>query len=308
VDQLKVKLLPEEKKVLDRAPTESFEAYTYYLRGRQFLHRHSKSYYVLAKRMFEKAVELDPLYARAYAGIADCDSFLFLHYNAEVSIDGILATSAKALELEEGLAEAHASHGLALSLRGRYPEAMAEFDRAIALDPNLFEAHYFYARACFAQGKLDEAARLFQHAADIKPDDYQALLVLIGVLRSLGRDQDLRAAAEEGVLRAERELVRHPANPRPAYLGAVGLAALGQLDRAKDWAARALAIDPEDVLAQYNVACFYSLAGEHEKAIDLLLALLPRAGRQTKEWVKHDSDLNPIRSHARFAGVLELLR
>ncbi len=308
VDQLKVKLLPEEKKVLDRAPTENFEAYTYYLRGRQFLHRRSKTYLLLAKRMFEKAVELDPLYARAYAGIADCDSFLFLHYSAEISIDGILATSAKALELEEGLAEAHTSRGLALSLRGRYPEAMTEFDRAIALDPNLFEAHYFCARACFAQGKLDEAARLFQHAADIKPDDYQALLVLIGVLRSLGRDQDMRAAAEEGVLRAERELVRHPANPRPAYLGAVGLAVLGQLDRAKDWAARALAIDPEDVLAQYNVACFYSLAGEHEKAIDLLLALLPRAGRQTKEWVKHDSDLNPIRSHARFTGVVELLR
>ena len=93
--------------------------------------------------MFAKAVELDPLYARAYAGIADCDSFLFLHYNEDVSIDGILATSAKALDLEDGLAEAHASRGLALSLRERYPEAMAEFDRAIACDPNLFEAHYF---------------------------------------------------------------------------------------------------------------------------------------------------------------------
>ena len=166
VDQLKVKLLPEERKVIGRAPTENFEAYAYYLRGRQFLHRHSKSYYVLAKRMFAKAVELDPLYARAYAGIADCDSFLFLHYNADVSIDGILATSAKALDLEGGLAEAHASRGLALSLRERYPEAMAEFDQAIALDPNLFEAHYFYARACFTQGKLDEAARHFQRAAD----------------------------------------------------------------------------------------------------------------------------------------------
>ena len=181
VDQLKVKLLPAERKVIGRAPTENVEAYAYYLRGRQFLHRHSKPNYILAKRMFAKAVELDPLYARAHAGIADCDSFLFLHYNADVSIDGILATSARALDLEGGLAEAHASRGLALSLRERYPEAMAEFDRAIALDPNLFEAHYFYARACFTQGKLDEAARHFQRAAEIKPDDYQALLVLIGV-------------------------------------------------------------------------------------------------------------------------------
>ena len=276
VDQLKVKLLPEERKVIGRAPTENLEAYAYYLRGRQFLHRHSKSYYVLAKRMFAKAVELDPLYARAYAGIADCDSLLFLHYNAEVSIDGILSTSAKALDLEDGLAEAHASRGLALSLRERYSEAMAEFDQAIALDPNLFEGHYFYARVCFTQGKLDEAARHFQRAAEIKPDDYQALLVLTGVHRSLGREQEMRKAAREGVARAERELTLHPENPRPAYLGAVGLAALGELDRAKEWAGRALAIDPDDRLAQYNVACFYSLVGDHERAIDLLVELLPR--------------------------------
>ena len=82
VEQLKVKLLPLEKKSITQAPTDSVEAYNYYLKGRQFLHRHSKSYYQLAQRMFAKAVELDPLYARAYAGIANCDSFLFAHYHA----------------------------------------------------------------------------------------------------------------------------------------------------------------------------------------------------------------------------------
>src|SRR5207248_617773 len=112
VEQLKVKLLPQEKKSIGQTPTDSVEAYTYYLRGRQFLHRHSKSYYQLARRMFAKAVELDPLYARAYAGIADCDCFLFLHYNVDVPIESILATSAKSLDLENGLAEAHASRGL----------------------------------------------------------------------------------------------------------------------------------------------------------------------------------------------------
>lgn len=307
VDQLKVKLLPEERKVIARAPTESVEAYAYYLRGRQFLHRHSKSYYVLARRMFAKAVELDPLYARAYAGIADCDSFLFLHYNAEVSIDGILATSAKALDLDGGLAEAHASRGLALSLRARYPEATAEFEQAIALDPNSFEAYYFYARTCFAQGKLEEAASLFERAADLKPDDYQSLLVLTGIQRSLGREQEMKRAAREGVARAERELTLHPGNPRPAYLGAVGLAVLGELDRAKEWADRALAIDPDDGLAKYNVACFCSLIGERERAIDLLLELLPSATHERKSWIKHDSDLDAIRTHPRFAEVLALL-
>ncbi len=307
VDQLKVKLLPEEKRAIGQVPTKDVEAYAYYLRGRQFLHRHSRSYYVLAKRMFAKAVELDPSYARAYAGIADCDSFLFLHYNSDVSIDGILATGAKALELESGLAEAHASRGLALSLSERHSEAMEELDRAIALDPNLFEAHYFYARACFAQGNLEQAAKHFQRAADIKPDDYQALLVLVGVLRALGRDQDMKKAAREGVSRAERDLMLHPENSRPAYLGAVGLAALGELDRAKEWADRALVIDPDDSLTKYNVACFCSLVGEHERAIDLLVELLPHSTRERKRWVQYDSDLDPIRSHPRFREVIELL-
>src|SRR5438105_12842738 len=83
VEQLKVKLLPQEKKSIGQTPTDNVEAYTYYLRCRQFMQRHSKSNYQLARRMFAKAVELDPLYARAYAGIADCDSFLFLHYHLE---------------------------------------------------------------------------------------------------------------------------------------------------------------------------------------------------------------------------------
>jgi adenylate cyclase len=97
VEQLKVKLLPQEKKSINQTPTDNVEAYTYYLRGRQFLQRRStKAYYELARRMFAKAVELDPLYARAYAGIADCDSFLYLQYHGNIAIDDILNTSAKA--------------------------------------------------------------------------------------------------------------------------------------------------------------------------------------------------------------------
>jgi len=71
VEQLKVKLLPQEKKNIAQTPTDNVEAYTYYLRGRQFIERRSKAYYQLARQMFAKAVELDPLYARAYAGMAD---------------------------------------------------------------------------------------------------------------------------------------------------------------------------------------------------------------------------------------------
>ena len=83
--------------------------------------------------MFAKAVELDPLYARAYAGMADCDSFLRYYYHSDISTDSILAFADKALSLDEALPEAHASRGFALLLAHRPDEAVAEFERAIAL-------------------------------------------------------------------------------------------------------------------------------------------------------------------------------
>jgi adenylate cyclase len=308
VEQLKVKLLPQEKKHIAQTPTDNVEAYTYYLRGRQFMQRHSKSNYQLARRMFAKAVELDPLYARAYAGIADCDSFLFLHYHLEASVDTILATSAKALSLDDKLAEAHASRGLALSLDRRHDEATSEFERAIALDPNSFEGHYFYGRACVTQGELERAAELFEQAAENKPDDYQSVCLLIPTYRALGRQSDSERAARRGIERAERELTIHPEDARAAYLGAAALVTLGEADRAREWAARALAIDPDDVLIQYNVACVYSQLGDVDQSFDLLERLLPNAGHELRRgWIKHDSDLDPLRSHPRYRKILEAI-
>jgi adenylate cyclase len=307
VEQLKIKLLPEENRAVGQAPTENIEAYTHYLRGRQFLLRHTRTHYLLAKRMFTRASELDPLYAHAYAGIADCDSFLVLHYNVDIPVERILAMSAKALDLDDRLAEAHASRGLALSLDKRFSEAVTEFEQAIALDPTLFEGTYFYGRACFSHGEFERAAALFERAAALKPDDYQSMLLLTTIYRSLGRQQDMIEAAHSGVKRAEQELARHPEDPRAAYLGAIGLLVVGEYDRAREWAMRALAIDPDDVLTQYNVACFHALTGESAKAIALLQRLLPQANHETRDWVKYDSDLDAIRTEPDYEKVLALL-
>jgi adenylate cyclase len=307
VEQLKVKLLPQEKKSIGQMPTANVEAYTYYLRGRDFFHRHSKRYFELARRMFLKAVELDPRYARAYAGIADCDSFLFLWYREDIAIDSILDTSAKALALDDKLAEAHGSRGLALSLLRDYDQATAEFEQAIALDPNSYETHYLYARASFAQGNLKRAAALFERAAEIKPDDYQSVCLLIQVYRSLGRDQESKEAARKGVKLAEGELALHPEDPRPAHLGIAALLELDENDRAREWISRALAIDPDDPLTQYNLACGYTHLGDLDAAFDLLERSLPRAGPEIREWIKHDSDFDRLRDHPRYQKILELI-
>ena len=307
VEQLKVKLLPQEKKIIAQAPTSNVEAYTYYLRGRDFFHRESKRYFQLARLMFTKAVELDPLYARAYAGIADCDSFLFLWCREDIPIASILEMSAKALALDDKLAEAHASRGTALSLLHSYEEARGEFEKAIALDPNSFETHYLYARASFAQGNLERAASLFERAVEINPDDYQSPCLLIQIYRSLGRPEDAKEAARLGVKLAERELAFHPEDPRPAHLGIAALLEIGEKDRAREWMARTLAIDPDDPLTQYNLACGYATLGDIDAAFDLLERSLPRAGPEIRQWIKHDSTFDPLRSHPRYHKVVEII-
>jgi adenylate cyclase len=306
VAQLKVKLLPGEREAISHAPTGSIEAYTYYLKGRDFFRRATKPNLLVARQMFARAIELDPLYARAYAGLADCDSFLFLQYSEGVSIDGILSNCAKALSIDPRLAEARASRGLALSLKQQFAEAEAELALAMEGNPDLFEAHYFYARLCFSQGKLEEAARHFERAAEVNVDDYQSPALVQQVYTSLGMPEKALAASRRAVERAARDIERNPGNPRPLYLGANALAVLGRIEEADAWAERALALDPDDILTKYNIACHRCFVGDIDAAFELLIDLLPHANHETKAWVLQDTDFAPLRSDPRWSRVVDL--
>ena len=306
VEQLKVKLLPQEKLSIERAPTDNVAAYTYYLRGRDFFYRHSKRYFELARRMFAKAAELDPQYALAYAGMADCDSWLLLTYQVEISPDEILATAEKALVLDGDLAEAHASRGAALIVSRKYEEANVEFERAILLDPNSFQAHFLYGRSSVLQGNFERAAQLFERASEIRPDDYQAPCLLIHIYRSLGKKVESDDAARRGASAAERELAAHPEDPRPGHLGIGALIHLGEKERAREWIARALAIEPDDPTTLYNACCGYSLLGDTDTALDLLERTIAQGGRGWLDWIEHDSDLTALHSYPRYQQVIEL--
>ena len=304
VDALMVRLLPAERRALAGQPTADVEAYQHYLRGRQFFHRQDKRSHGIARRLFERACEIDPLYARALAAIADCDAFLYLHSVSGASPSKILAISARALELQPDLPEAHASRGLALYVHGRFAEAEHEFQTALRLDPNLFETWYFYGRAKFVGGKMAEAAKLFERAAEIHPDNSYATSMLANIYRSLDRPADTRAAATETLQRAQREPERHPDNTRAAYLCGIMLAVLGETERAREWLSFALAIEPDDFLTVYNVACGHALLGDLDSALELLERALPSAREDTKAWLRHDRDLDPLREHPRFVELL----
>src|SRR4029079_17257674 len=96
---------------------------------------------------------------------------------------------------------------------------------------------------------------------------------------SLGRAADVKTTAGRMLERAENVLRKNPESSMAAYSGAVALADLGDLSRAREWASRALAIDPDDPKVLYNIACVYSLVGDFGQAINLLERVVPRLNR-----------------------------
>ena len=304
---LQLMLTEKEKQAIVKPPTADVQAYDYYLRGRQFFHQFRKKGFDLARQMFARAIVLDSAYARAYAGVADCCSFLYMYYeSSDENLREADSASRKALELDPELAEAHASRGLAVSLNQRYDEAQREFEAAISLNSNLFEAYYFYGRALFSQGKMTEAARLFEHASRVNPDDYQSPALLSPVYMSLGRKADAEANYRRALQIIEKHVDLHPDDARALYFGAGALCQLGERKRGLEWADRALMMDPDDPSVLYNVACVYSLLGELEKAIDCLEKSIT-SGMGQKEWIEHDSDLDALRTHPRFQALLKRL-
>ncbi|HKZ53194.1 MAG TPA: protein kinase [Candidatus Acidoferrales bacterium] len=304
---LQLILTEQEKRAIGKVPTSNIQAYELYLRGRRFFHQFSRKGFEYARQMFARAIETDPNYARAHAGLADCCSSLYINWEAtQANLEEADRESLKALELDPESAEAHASRGLAVSLRKAYDEAAREFETAIRLNPKLFEAYYFYARTLFAQGKLPEAARLFEQACQVDPEDYQSPVLLAMVYKGLGRNAEAHAAYQQGLRIVEKHLELNPDDVRALYLGAGALCQLGQRERSAQWARQALATDPDDPGVLYNVACVYALLGLPEDSVDCLQKSVAQ-GYADKDWLLQDADLESVRSHPHFQAFLEKL-
>jgi serine/threonine protein kinase/Flp pilus assembly protein TadD len=307
VDALELTLSARERAALQRASTPDLGAYDVYLRGRQLYYQYNRRDVIAARDLFTHAAALDPGYARAYAGLADCCVYLFLYAGRDPAyLTQAEAATRRALELDPDLAEAHASLGMCLSSAGRHAEAEAEFRAASELNPDLFEAHYFYARDSFTQGKLDQAVRAYEEASRVRPDDYQAPLLVAQIYDDLGRSAEAQASRRRGVQAAEEHLRSNERDARAWYMGANGLVAMGERDRGLEWARRALEIDPDEPMLLYNIACIYCLAGRKDEALDCLERAAV-GGAAQREWLAHDSNLDSIRDEPRFQSLMARL-
>jgi adenylate cyclase len=307
VGALEVTLTPKERRALQYVATSDVAAFDFYLRGRRFFYSMTKRNFHHAISMYEQAIEQDPNYALAYAGIADAYSLLYQWAESSPEIAAKAdEASRRAVELDSDSAEAHAARGMAHSLMKKFDDAEREFETAILLNPELFEAYYLYARDCFAQGKAEKAARLFAKAVEVNPADYQAPRLLAIVYRELGRDADSIEANLHTVKAAEKHLQLHPDDARALNLGACAWADLKERDKAISWAEQALEADRGEPAVLYNVACTYAQLEENDRAIELLTEAIDQ-GYGHRAWLENDGDLKGLREDSRFKALLQRL-
>lgn len=303
VKAFKLTLSPDTEKAIEQQPTQNIEAYENYLRGRRHFYQFSDEGWKQAREDLSRAIDLDPDYALAYAGLADCFSFIYMYADSAVSIRLQAETNSRlALQLAPDSAQVHASRGLALSYSTRQDDAEKAFARAIELDPMLYDAYYYHGRHAFTKGKLELAATLFEKAHEVRLDDYQALALLAQVYRALGQDDKRDDARRRTLAVIENRLETTPDDARALCFGSVNLLEDGQTEKGMEWLERAKNTRP-DALNLYNVACVYSIIGKIDEALDCLEKSV-REGMAEIDWMTNDSDLDNVRDHPRFKALL----
>ena len=305
---LRLSLTKQESALIERRGTRNPEAYDLYLRGQAFLRDGTDSTLPKAAAAFRAAIERDPQFAQAHAGLANAmaNRGLWRLDVTPVDYEEAFAAIRRAIELEPRMPEAFVARACLLSMQRRNAEAAEAFEEAIRLNPASYEAHYLYARHCFQVGEFARSVPLFETAIRLRPDDYQPITLMVGALQRIGRP-DLREVMQRSMLAIERHLEIEPKDGRALQLGAVQAAKLGDARRAEELADRALAARPDEFAVYYNLACAFAVLGLDQRALDFLDHAVQR-GRGNLEWIEHDPDFDSLRQHPRFLEIIGRLR
>jgi TolB-like protein/Tfp pilus assembly protein PilF len=170
---LKLTLEPEQRTRLARRYEADREAYPLYLKGRYHWNKGTVPGFKKALELFEQAIEKDPTYALAWAGVSDCYAMLGMDRYAALppreAYPKAKEAARRALEIDDGLAEAHTSLAYARLISWEWEGAEEEFRRAIQRNPEFAQAHHFYGFLLAARGRSEESLAEFRHALEIDP-------------------------------------------------------------------------------------------------------------------------------------------
>ena len=305
VDALMVKLTPIEKAVLSKRSTLNPEAFDCYLRAQGFLYRFSKSNINIALQLFERALELDQRYAPRTRGSARRTRICISISNERTFwLDKAIEACLKAQIYDPTLSEAYAALAVAYYNRKTFDEAIVAGRKAIELDRNNHIAYWILGRIYHNTDRDLESVELFKTAVSLNPDFYIAYSDLKLAYERLG-DKERQAEIGRASLQTyPRMILQHPDDARAHMFYAIELAQVGRTEEAKAQAQISLEQSPGDTVSLYNAACFYAQMGEKRLALDTLRNATI-AGWVDYEWIKRDTDLDPIRKEPEYIELMK---
>ena len=338
VKQLKVELLSKERSELLTQKNENLEAYNLYLKGRYYWAQRPQG---IGKAIayFRQAIDKEPNYARAHAGLADCYVTLGSWENGTMPPIEAMAkakeSASKALEVDERLAEAHST----MAYRTTHHDwdwalAEAQFQHAFDLNPNYAVCHHWYSHYLTAVGRTEESLNASKRCLELDPLD-----LVINI--HMAWHYQFARQYEQAIEQCWKTSELHPNSFWPAYFFGLAYEQQGQVDRAIEEYRTSVRMSGDVTFATAALGHLYGIAGKVDEAravyeemeakavqtyvpaYDIALVCiglgwneqaleyLARAHQERSGWItylKVDPRLDPLRGDVRFVDLLRRVR
>ncbi len=270
-DSLRIQLLPSEKKAIEKKATDNMNAYTMYLKGRYYWNERTEASVKRAIEYLKKAIEQDPGFAPAYSDLADCYVIMqdYSVMDAREASSLISKYATKALELDPGLSQPHASIAIIRERSYKWAEANRELERAIELNPNNATAHHWYALNLYFRGKDQEAIREWEKAKELDPLSATVIVVLAHALVRVGREK-------EGLEMMRDAMEINNEFPLAIRVLCAIYLRVGKLTEAAEEARRLLSLNA-GLNYEANAASILAITGHKDEATRILEKLLKEA-------------------------------
>jgi serine/threonine protein kinase/tetratricopeptide (TPR) repeat protein len=331
---LRLRLTGQERELLAKRYTADPEAYREYLRGRYWWNKRTEEGYNKGIECFQQAIVRDPKYALAYCGLADCYS-MHANYGFLAPKEGFSKANdaaLKALEMDDGLCEAHVSMGFIKSdYAWDWQGAEKEFHRAIALNPSHATAHQWYGYALWKTGHFQQSVAEHRRALELDPLSLAANRNL-GLAYLMARQYDLaieqlrktqemdpgfvlardylgmvyaiKGMHKQAVAECERAAALVSATPYAfSALGYV-YAVCGKRPEAMEAVERLNELSRQKYVSPRFAASVYAGLGDKDKAFELLRAAYEDRSLEIGPGIKADPTLDSLRSDPRFRYLL----
>ena len=265
-EKLKLQLTHAQKKKLTRHQTEDPEAYRIYLKGRHHWNKWTEEGFYKAIEYFQQAVEKDPSYALAHAGVAD--SYVLLGWNSYLppkdAFPKAKAAALTALQFDPDLGEAHTPLAAVLWLHDwQWPEAQKEFKRSLELNPNYPTANHWHAEYVMTMGRHAEAIAKIKNSQTLDP-----LSLIINV--AIGRDYYLARRYDEALEHLLQTVELDPNYPVTYWVLGLLYMTTGRSDLAIAAGEKAVTLSGGSPLMRAALAHSYGKAGRTKEALQIL--------------------------------------